>query len=88
MEYKKALQRIKMKQHNLKSFNGFETKCSAWGIYFLFTSTKLNRERNVVLAYNGLRLCVCSPLHNASILTINFMGQIAQNRCYKLARLI
>ena len=30
-----------------------------------------------------LRLCVCLPLHNASILPQMLMGQIAQNRCYR-----
>lgn len=35
---------------------------------------------------NAWRLCVCLPLHNASIYRQMLMGQIAQNRCYTLAR--
>jgi hypothetical protein len=34
---------------------------------------------------NGLRLCVCLPLAQNLKLPQMFMGQIAQNRCYKLA---
>ena len=37
---------------------------------------------------NVLRLCVCLPLAQVFKLPTNFMGQIAQNRCYTLARLI
>jgi len=37
------------------------------------------------IAHNGLRLCVCLPLAQCFNLTTNFIGQIAQNRCYKLA---
>ena len=37
------------------------------------------------MAYNVLRLCVCLPLAQGFKLPQMFMGQIAQNRCYKLA---
>ncbi len=37
---------------------------------------------------NVLRLCVCLPLAQCFDLTTNFMGQIAQNRCYTLFVLI
>jgi hypothetical protein len=40
------------------------------------------------IATNVLWLCVCLPLHKASIYRQNFMGQIAQNRCYLLVRII
>jgi len=40
------------------------------------------------IATNVLRLCVCLPLAQGFNLTTNLMGQIAQNRCYTLARLI
>lgn len=43
------------------------------------------RSRCFSIAGNGLRLCVCLPLAQGFNLTTNFMGQIAQNRCYKLA---
>jgi len=36
------------------------------------------------VAGNVLRLCVCLPLAQGFNLTINLMGQIAQNRCYLL----
>ncbi|QHB39036.1 hypothetical protein HWC92_gp08 [Flavobacterium phage vB_FspS_morran9-1] len=32
-----------------------------------------------------MRLCVCLPLAQGFNLPTNLMGQIAQNRCYKLA---
>ena len=38
-----------------------------------------NKENNV------LRLCVCLPLAQSFNLRQMLMGQIAQNRCYKLA---
>jgi hypothetical protein len=37
---------------------------------------------------NVLRLCVCLPLAQSFKLPQMLMGQIAQNRCYTLARLI
>jgi len=37
---------------------------------------------------NGLRLCVCLPLAQSFKLPQMLMGQIAQNRCYKLAAVI
>jgi len=37
------------------------------------------------VAYNGSRLCVCLPLAQSFNLPQMLMGQIAQNRCYKLA---
>jgi hypothetical protein len=40
------------------------------------------------LTYNVLRLCVCLPLAQSFKLPQMLMGQIAQNRCYTLARLI
>jgi hypothetical protein len=40
------------------------------------------------IIFNVLRLCVCLPLAQGLNLTPKFMGQIAQNRCYTLARLI
>ena len=40
------------------------------------------------MEHNVLRLCVCLPLAQSFNLTINLMGQIAQNRCYLLVRLI
>jgi len=39
----------------------------------------------VLSAYNVLRLCVCLPLAQCFKLPQMLMGQIAQNRCYKLA---
>ena len=42
----------------------------------------------VRVALNGLRLCVCLPLAQCFNLPTNFMGQIAQNRCYMKCRLI
>jgi len=44
-----------------------------------------NSSSIVALAGNVLRLCVCLPLAQGLNLTTNLMGQIAQNRCYKLA---
>jgi len=38
------------------------------------------------MAGNVLRLCVCLPLAQAFNLPQMLMGQIAQNRCYKLVR--
>jgi len=37
------------------------------------------------MTYNGLWLCVCLPLAQGFKLPQMLMGQIAQNRCYKLA---
>jgi len=37
-------------------------------------------------ALNGLWLCVCLPLAQCFKLQKMLMGQIAQNRCYTLAR--
>ena len=42
-------------------------------------------EQGVAMTANVLGLCVCLPLAQCFNLTTNFMGQIAQNRCYKLA---
>lgn len=42
-------------------------------------------ERQQGITHNGLRLCACLPLAQGFNLPTNFMGQIAQNRCYKLA---
>jgi len=43
-----------MKQHNLKSFNGFEkTNRSVGHLFSFLLPQKLNRRTNVVLAYNG-----------------------------------
>jgi len=39
-------------------------------------------------ADNGLRLCVCLPLAQGFKLPQMLMGQIAQNRCYRLLRII
>jgi hypothetical protein len=42
-----------MKQHNLKSFNGFEkTNRSVGHLFSFLLPQKLNRRMNVVLAYN------------------------------------
>jgi hypothetical protein len=43
---------------------------------------------NNLIATNGWRLCVCLPLAQSFKLPQMLMGQIAQNRCYTLARLI
>jgi len=40
------------------------------------------------VAANELGLCVCLPLAQGFKFTKNVDGQIAQNRCYTLARLI
>jgi hypothetical protein len=48
----------------------------------------LIRSTIVALAGNVLRLCVCLPLAQSFKLPQMLMGQIAQNRCYKLVRLI
>jgi len=42
----------------------------------------------VAVAANVLRLCVCLPLAQSFKLPQMLMGQIAQNRCYKLAAVI
>jgi len=42
-------------------------------------------ERQQGITHNVLRLCVCLPLAQCSNLAQKFIGQIAQNRCYKLA---
>ena len=42
-------------------------------------------KTSVGIYYNVLRLCVCLPLAQSFNLPQMFMGQIAQNRCYKLA---
>ena len=82
--YKKHYNELKMKQHNLKSFNGFAKPTENVGHLFSFYFHKVKSRTDVVLAYNGLRLCVCLPLRNASI-NDKLYGQIAQNRCYTLA---
>jgi len=45
-------------------------------------------ERSVAMTANVLRLCVCLPLAQCFKLPQMLMGQIAQNRCYKLAAVI
>jgi len=40
------------------------------------------------IAPNVLRLCVCLPLAQGFNLPQMLMGQIAQNRCYLLVRII
>jgi len=40
------------------------------------------------MTHNVLGLCVCLPLAQSFKLPQMLMGQIAQNRCYTLARII
>jgi len=54
--------------------------------------TKIMSENQLLNGYangitpNGLRLCVCLPIAQGFKLPTNLIGQIAQNRCYTLAR--
>jgi len=41
--------------------------------------------RSTAITANVWRLCVCLPLAQSFKLPQMLMGQIAQNRCYKLA---
>ena len=51
---KKHYNELKMKQHNLKSFNGFEkTNRSVGHLFSFLLPQKLNRRTDVVLAYNS-----------------------------------
>ncbi len=57
-----------------------------WFIHkFLGNNEKLHSEADKLLKYNVWRLCACLPLAQGFNLPTNFMGKIAQNRCYKLA---
>jgi hypothetical protein len=52
-------------------------------LFFLHGTSIGNGQQGI--SYNVLRLCVCLPLAQCFNLRTNLMGQIAQNRCYKLA---
>jgi len=65
--------------------NCFEKTKVRWGIFKKLSPTKLHLEQSAPLAANVLRLCVCLPLAQCFKLPQMLMGQIAQNRCYKLA---
>jgi hypothetical protein len=45
-----------MKQHNLKSFNGFEKTNRSVGHFFFFSSTNVETKHVRPIAYNGIGL--------------------------------